>query len=211
MLWLQRTKFDQGWPPLETARSTFFCQKKVLFAPSYGAKCTQIDEGMCQGVICTCQNFFLFTNLPAGVTFLRVIFQFPKKVLNRSFLISLAVFSYLSPPIFLTTLPHHCYIPQHCLSLHGGYWCKKERDLVRVVVFSVPVLYIFLSVIDSVRISFKKWHCIAILWHCGSMFCFLGTISTGVSWHSLHCCHNNLAHFYCVDTAFSLVEPKLQI
>ena len=93
-----------------------FCTGKM---GNHGAKCTQIDEGMCQGVICTCQNFFPFTNLAAGVTFLKVIFQFPKKVLNRSFLISLAVFSYLSPPVFLTSLPHHCYIAKHCLSIHG--------------------------------------------------------------------------------------------
>ena len=107
----------------------------------HGQKCTQIDEGMCQGVICTCQNFFPFTNLAAGVTFLKVIFQFPKKVLNRSFLISLAVFSYLSPPVFLTSLPHHWYSAQHCLSMHGGYWCQKNVILIKIW----PELLYFLS------------------------------------------------------------------
>ena len=94
----------------------------------HGAKCTQIDEGMCQGVICTCQNFFPFTNLAAGVTFLKVIFQFPKKVLNRSFLISLAVFSYLSPPVFLTSLPHHCYIPTALSAIAWRRMVQKKRD-----------------------------------------------------------------------------------
>ena len=51
----------------------------------HGAKCTQIDEGMCQGVICTCQNFFSFTNLAVGVTFLKVILHLLKKVLNPQF------------------------------------------------------------------------------------------------------------------------------
>ena len=83
-----------------------------------------------------------------------------------------------------------------------------DQNLARVVVFPVPVLHIFLSVIDSAGISIKPCHRIAILWHCGSMFCFHGTIATGVSWHSLHYCNNNLAHFYDVNTAFSLVEPS---
>ena len=115
-----------------------FCTGKM---GHHGAKCTQIDEGMCQGVICTCQNFFPFTNLPAGVTFLKVILQFPKKVLNRSFLISLAVFSYLSPPVFLTSLPPHWYSAQHCLSMHGGYWCQKNVILIKIW----PELLYFLS------------------------------------------------------------------
>ena len=178
----------------------------------HGAKCTQIGVHTCQGASRTCQIFFAFTFEAVGVTFLKVIFQLPKKVLNRSFLISLAVFSYLSPPVFLTSLPHHWYSAQHCLSMHGGYWCQKKRDfdqnLARVVVFPVPVLHIFLSVIDSAGISIKPYHRIAILWHCGIMFCFRGTIATGVSWHSLHYCNNNLAHFYDVNTAFSLVEPS---
>ena len=83
-----------------------------------------------------------------------------------------------------------------------------DQNLARVVVFPVPVLHIFLSVIDSAGISIKPCHRIAILWHCGSMFFFHGTIATGVSWHSLHYCNNNLAHFYDVNTAFSLVEPS---
>ena len=88
----------------------------------HGAKYTQIDEGMCQGVICTCQNFFPFTNLVVRVTFLKVILDLLKNALIWSFLISLAVVSYFSAPLFLTSLPHHCYIAQHCLALHGGYW-----------------------------------------------------------------------------------------
>ena len=31
----------------------------------------------------------------------------------------------------------HCYIAQHCLSMHGGYWCKKS-DLVIVVLIHRP-------------------------------------------------------------------------
>ena len=103
----------------------------------------------------------------------------------------------------------------HCTALSINAWrilVQQKQDfdqnLARVVVFSVPVLHIFLSVIDSAGISIKPCHRIAILWHCGIMFCFRGTIATGVSWHSLHCCYNNLAHFYYVNAAFSLVEPS---
>ena len=90
---------------------------------SHGAKCTQIDEGTCQGVVCTCQNFFLFTNLAAGVTFLKVILQLLQNAPIWSFLISLAVVSYFSAPVFLTSLPHHCYIPTvvcHCMEENGA-------------------------------------------------------------------------------------------
>ena len=71
------------------------------------------------------RNFFTFTFKAVGVTFLKVIFHLPRNAPIWSFWISMEVVSYLSPPVFLTSLPHHCYIPQHCLSLHGGYWCKK--------------------------------------------------------------------------------------
>ena len=107
----------------------------------HGAKCTQIGVHTCQGASRTCQIFFAFTFEAVGVTFLKVIFQFPKKVLNRSFLISLAVFSYLSPPVFLTSLPHHSYSAQHCLSMHGGYWCQKNVILIKIW----PELLYFLS------------------------------------------------------------------
>ena len=71
----------------------------------HGAKCTQIGAQTCQGPSRTCQNFFTFTFKAARVTFLKVIFQFTEKVLNRPFWISLAVISYLLPPVFLTPLP----------------------------------------------------------------------------------------------------------
>ena len=106
-----------------------FCTGKM---GHYGAKCTQIDESMCQGVICTCQNFFPFTNLAVGVTFLKVILQLLQNAPIWSFWISLAVTSYLSAPVFLTSLPHHWYIAQHCLSIHGGYWCKKNIILITI-------------------------------------------------------------------------------
>ena len=108
---------------------------------SHGAKCTQIDEGTCQGVVCTCQNFFLFTNLAAGVTFLKVILQLLQNAPIWSFLISLAVVSYFSAPVFLTSLPHHWYSAQHCLSMHGGYWCQKNVILIKIW----PELLYFLS------------------------------------------------------------------
>ena len=38
-----------------------FCTGKM---GHHGAKCTQIDEGTCQGVICTCQNFFCSLTWP---------------------------------------------------------------------------------------------------------------------------------------------------
>ncbi len=101
------------------------------------------------------RNFFTFTFKAVAVTFLEVIFDLLKKVLNWQFWISLAVVSYLFPPVFLTSLPHLCCIPQHCLSLHAGYWRKKERDLdqnlVRIVVFSVPDRHIFLLVMWHLR------------------------------------------------------------
>ena len=178
----------------------------------HGAKCTQIDESMCQGVICTCQNFFLFTNLAAGVTFLKVILQLLQKCTNLVIPDFSGCFF-----IFVTTSISH--IPPsplvQCTALSINAWrilVQQKQDfdqnLARVVVFPVPVLHIFLSVIDSAGISIKPCHRIAILWHCGSMFCFHETIATGVSWHSLHYCNNNLAHFYDVNTAFSLVEPS---
>ena len=64
--------------------------------------------------------FFTFTFTAVGVTFLEVIFGFSKNVLNWSNWISPAVVSYLLPPVFLTFLPHYCYIPKHCLSMHAG-------------------------------------------------------------------------------------------
>ena len=53
-----------------------FCTGKM---DHHGAKCTQIDEGTCQGLVCTCQNFFSFANLVVGVTFLMVIFHLLQK------------------------------------------------------------------------------------------------------------------------------------
>ena len=67
----------------------------------HGAKCTQIGAQTCQGTSRTCQNFFTFTFKAAGVTFLKVILHLLQKVLNRQIWISLAVVSYLSPPVFL--------------------------------------------------------------------------------------------------------------
>ena len=116
----------------------------------HGAKCTQIDEGMCQGVICTCQNFFLFTNLAAGVTFLKVILQLLQKCTN------LVILDFSgSCIIFVSTSISH--IPPsplaHCTALSINTWrmlVQKKRNfdqnLARVVVFPVPVLHIFLSV-----------------------------------------------------------------
>ena len=67
----------------------------------HGAKRTQIGAQTCQGTSRTCQNFFTFTFKAAGVTFLKVILHLLQKVLNRQIWISLAVVSYLSPPVFL--------------------------------------------------------------------------------------------------------------
>ena len=78
------------------------------------------------------RNFFTFTFKAVGVTFLKVIFHLPRNAPIWSFWISMEVVSYLSPPVFLTSLPHHCYIPQHYLSLHGGYWCKKNVILIKI-------------------------------------------------------------------------------
>ena len=178
----------------------------------HGAKCTQIDDDTCQGASRTCQNFFLFTNLAVGVTFLKVILHLLKKVLNRPFWISLAVISYFSALLFLTSLPRHCYIAQHCLSIHGGYWCKKNEILIKIW----PDLLYFLSQFCifsfqwSILLEFLSNRDI-LLQYCGTVaacFAFAEPIATGVSWHSLYCCYNNLAHFYYLNTAFSLVEPS---
>ena len=115
------------------------------------------------------RNFFTFTFKAVAVTFLEVIFDLPKKVLNWQFWISLAVVSYLFPPVFLTSIPHLCCIPQHCLSLHAGYWRKKKRDLdqnlVRIVVFSVPSIDIHFQennfqvlMSTSNKTNTKYWH-----------------------------------------------------
>ena len=71
----------------------------------HGAKCTQIGAQTCQGTSRTGQNFFTFTFQAVGVTFLKVILHLLQKVLNRPFWISLAVVSYLSPPVFPTSSP----------------------------------------------------------------------------------------------------------
>ena len=52
-----------------------------------GAKNAQIGEETCQLSRVTCQNFFPFTFVAAGVTFLKVIFVLLKKVLISNFLI----------------------------------------------------------------------------------------------------------------------------
>ena len=90
----------------------------------HGAKCIQIGAQTCQGPSRTCQNFFTFTFKAVGVTFLKVIFQFTEKVQIWLFWISPAVVSYLLPPVFLTTLPHHCYIVCHYMEVIGA----KKRD-----------------------------------------------------------------------------------
>ena len=116
----------------------------------HGAKCTQIDESMCQGVICTCQNFFPFTNLVVGVTFLKVILQLLQKCTNLVIPDFSGCFF-----IFVTTSISH--IPPsplvQCTALSINAWrilVQQKQDFdqnfARVVVFSVPVLHIFLSV-----------------------------------------------------------------
>ena len=92
-----------------------------------------------------------------------------------SFLISLAVFSYFSAPVFLTSLPRHCYIAQHCLSMHGGYWCNKNEILIKIW----PELLYFLS--QFCIFSFQ-WSILLeflsnrALWHCGTVaVCFAFT------------------------------------
>ena len=90
----------------------------------HGAKCTQIGAQTCQGTSRTCQNFFTFTFKAAGVTFLKVILHLLQKVLNRQIWISLAVVSYLSPPVFPTTIPHHCCIVCHYMEVLGA----KKRE-----------------------------------------------------------------------------------
>ena len=94
----------------------------------HGAKRIQIGAHTCQGP----SRSGSFTFKAVGVTFLKVIFHLPRNAPIWSFWISMEVVSYLSPPVFLTSLPHHCYIPQHYLSLHGGYWCKKNVILIKI-------------------------------------------------------------------------------
>ena len=177
---------------------------------SHGAKYTQIDEGMCQGVICTCQNFFPFTNLVVRVTFLKVILDLLKNALIWSFLISLAVVSYFSAPLFLTSPPHHCYIAQHCLSIHGGYWCNKNVILIKIL----PELLYFLS--QSCIFSFQ-WSIlleflsnrdtVTACFACNSKLLLRNQCVSVLSRPRFHSCCNNLAHFYGADTALWLVEP----
>ena len=92
----------------------------------HGPENTQIHQSTCQRPRGTCQNFFSFTNFVAGVTFPKVTLRLPKKVLNQKIWISLAVISYLSAPIFLISLPHHCCTAQQCQAMLGVYWCKKN-------------------------------------------------------------------------------------
>ena len=88
-------------------------------------KCTQIDEGTCQGVIWACQNFFPFTILAVGVTFLNMILHLLQNSPKLRFQISFGAISYFSAPVFHTFLSHHCCSAQHCQSMCGGQWCKK--------------------------------------------------------------------------------------
>ena len=100
----------------------------------HGAKRIQIGAHTCQGP----SRSGSFTFKAVGVTFLNVIFHLPRNAPIWSFWISLAVVSYLSAPVFL---PHHFYIAQHCLSMHGGYWCNKNKILIKIW----PELLYFLS------------------------------------------------------------------
>ena len=104
-------------------------------------KCTQIDEGTCQGVIWACQNFFPFTILAVGVTFLNVILHLLQNSPKWRFQISFGAISYFSAPVFHTFLPRHCCSAQHCQSLCGGQRCKKNAILTKIR----PVLLYFLS------------------------------------------------------------------
>ena len=94
---------------------------------SLRAKNAQIGEETCQLSCGTCQNFFSFTVVAVGVTFLKVTLPLAEKSTKW---ISLAVVSYLSPPVFPTTIPHHCC----SLPLHGRYWCKVNVILTKISV-----------------------------------------------------------------------------
>ena len=98
----------------------------------HGPENTQIHESTCQGPMGACQNFFSFTHFVAGVTFPKVTLRLPKKVLNQKIWISLAVISYLSAPIFLISLPHHCCTAQQCQAMLGVYWCKKNVIWIKI-------------------------------------------------------------------------------
>ena len=84
---------------------------------SLRAKNAQIGEETCQLSCGTCQNFFSFTVVAVGVTFLKVTLPLAEKSTKW---ISLAVVSYLSPPVFPTTIPHHCCIVCHCMEDIGA-------------------------------------------------------------------------------------------
>ena len=84
---------------------------------SLRAKNAQIGEETCQLSCGTCQNFFSFTVVAVGVTFLKVTLPLAEKSTKW---ISLAVVSYLSPPVFLTSIPHHCCIVCHCMEDIGA-------------------------------------------------------------------------------------------
>ena len=53
-----------------------------------GQKNAQVDDTICQGPRRTCQNFFSFTIVAVGVTFLMVILKLFKNVLKSNFRIS---------------------------------------------------------------------------------------------------------------------------
>ena len=84
---------------------------------SLRAKNAQIGEETCQLSCGTCQNFFSFTFVAVWVTFLKVTLPLAEKSTKW---ISLAVVSYLSPPVFPTTIPHHCCIVCHCMEDIGA-------------------------------------------------------------------------------------------
>ena len=98
----------------------------------HGPKCTQIDEGTCQGVIWACDNFFLFTNLVAGVTFLKVILRFVQNYVIWQFQISFEAISYFSAPVFHTFLSHHCCSAAHWQSMCGGTKVQKNVILTKI-------------------------------------------------------------------------------
>ena len=88
-------------------------------------------------------ELFSFTNLVAGVTFLKVILRLPKNVLIWNFWICFAVKSYLSAPAFPTSLPHHCCIAQCCQTICMEDNSANKRDFDPILSLLSYFLFLF--------------------------------------------------------------------
>ena len=88
----------------------------------WGQKNAQVDDTICQGPRRTCQNFFSFTIVAVGVTFLKVILKLSKNVLN----------GFLQDPSFIflsiVLLSHGDIVERYFATINGGKWWQNKRN-----------------------------------------------------------------------------------